>query len=49
MLDDIKVENAHVEFSDPKSDWKETVCFTDIINTILDFIKKLLSFEFELD
>ncbi len=48
-LDDIKVtDKVEVEFSDPKSDWSEIVDFQAILNTILEFIKKILSFEFDL-
>jgi hypothetical protein len=49
MLDDIKVtDKVEVEFSDPKSDWKEIVNFHEFINVILEFIKKLLKFEFDM-
>lgn len=48
MLENVKAENIHVEFSDPKSDWKEEVCFTDLLNAIIEFVKKILAFEFDL-
>lgn len=47
-LDKIVIEDdVKVEFSDPKSDWSEIVNFKEILNTILEFIKKILSFEFD--
>lgn len=48
-LDKIVIEeDVNVEFSDPKSDWSEIVNFKEILNTIIEFIKKILAFEFEM-
>lgn len=47
-IEDIKVDEFEVEFSDPKSTWSEIVDFADFFNAILDFIKKILKFEFDL-
>ena len=50
-MDEIKnitiEDDVNVEFSDPKSDWSEIVNFKDILNTIIEFIKKILAFEFD--
>lgn len=45
-LDNLTIEeDVKVEFSD-KDNWAEIVNFKEIINTILEFIKKLFKFEF---
>ena len=48
-LDNIYVSegDANIEFSDPKSDWSEIVNFKELLNTIIEFIKKILAFEFD--
>lgn len=49
-MDEIKnitiEDDVKVEFSD-KDNWSEVVNFKDILNTILEFIKKILAFEFD--
>lgn len=48
-LDNIYVSegDANIKFSDPKSDWSEVVDFSSFLNAIIEFIKKILSFEFD--
>ena len=48
MNDVVIEEDVNVEFSDPKSDWSEIVNFKAILNTIIEFIKKILKFEFDM-
>ena len=43
-LDKIKVDEFKVEFSE--GTWAETVDFAAILNVIIEFIKKIITFEF---
>ena len=43
-LDNIKVDEFDVKFSE--GSWSEVVSFADIINVIIEFIKKIITFEF---
>ena len=48
MLEDIKApDEFKVEFSD-KDNWAEVVDFAAILETIIEFIKKILKFEFDM-
>ncbi len=50
-LDNIKVDEgqADVMFSDPngKDVWYEVVDFSSFLNAIIEFLKKILTFEFD--
>ena len=38
------LKNIHVIFSE--GNWSEEVCFTELLNTIIEFVKKIVSNEF---